>query len=276
MRKLKYIFTIPYYIIKEPSNKGFRFKHLMMALGWQLWKRTVGSLIIKTLDNDALFILDPKSGNSVGAIYTRIYESRHVNFVRKHIIPGGIMIDVGAHTGLYSLLFKHLIRRAVLFEPASDTLKLLTRNMQINNFDFDIRSSAVGSQSGLCQFKITGENSATNHISVSGVPTPMCALDDVLSDINDMTFLKIDTEGGELGVLEGAELLLKRNPSSIIQVEVTGDRSPVVNILEIYGFKVYGFDDHASLKKYDGQVEIIDDLIAFGPAHPFNHSYQNA
>jgi FkbM family methyltransferase len=269
MKKLRYLLTIPLFILKEPSNKGYRFKHLMLALGWQLWKRVGGPRIIKTIDNGALFILDPQSGNSVGAIYTRVYSSIHVNFVRKHILTNGTMIDVGAHAGLYSLLFKHLIRRTVLFEPAHDTLKLLRRNMAINDIEFDIKSSAVGSKTGWCQFAITGDNSATNHISVSGVPTPMCALDDVLHDINDMTFLKIDTEGGELGVLKGAELLLKRNSSSIIQVEVTGDRNPVVNLLKNYGYKVYGLDNQGNPKEYGSEFEIIDDLIAFGPTHPY-------
>lgn len=272
MGKLQYLFTIPAFIFKDPSNKGHRFKRLMMAIGWQLWKRIGGARIIKSLDNGALFILDPKSGNSTGAIYTRIYSSLHVVFIRKNILPGGTMVDVGAHVGLYSLLFKHVIRRTVLFEPAPDTLKLLAKNMSINDIDFEIKPSAVGSETGWCQFEITGENSATNHISGLRGHTPMCALDDVLNDLNDMTFLKIDTEGGELGVLKGAELLLKRNPGSIIQVEVTGDRNPIINLLKSYNYKVYGLDDHGNPRQLDLEVKIIDDLIAFGPAHPFNIS----
>jgi FkbM family methyltransferase len=240
-----------------------------MAITWQLWKRAGGPRLIKTLDNGSLFILDPRSGNSVGAIYTRIYSSRHVNFVRDQIIPGGTMVDVGAHTGLYSLLFNHLIRRVVLFEPAQDTLKLLARNMSINDINFDIRASAVGEKTGWCKFKITGENSATNHISVDGELTPVCALDDVLKDINDMTFLKIDTEGGDLMVLKGAEGLLRRNPGSIIQVEVTGDRGPTAELLKKYGYGVYIIDDRGFVREYCNEVKVDDDLIAFGPEHPF-------
>lgn len=57
-------------------------------------------------------------------------------FVRKHIVSNGTMVDVGAHAALYSLLLKHLIRRTVLFEPAQDTLKLLSMNISINDVDF--------------------------------------------------------------------------------------------------------------------------------------------
>lgn len=63
---------------------------------------------------------------------------------------------------------------------------------------------------------MTGKYSATNNVSDSGVITTICALDDVLVDVNDMKFLKIDAEGGELVVLKRAESLLKRNPCSII------------------------------------------------------------
>jgi hypothetical protein len=140
--------------------------------------------------------------------------------------------------------------------------------MSINEIDLEIKSSAVGSETGWYDFVINGDNSANNYISTCGILTPICASDDVLLDINDMTFLKIDKKGGELGVLKGAELLLKRNPCSIIQVEVTGDSNPIVNLIKDYG-TVYGLDDCGDPKEFDGEPKIADDLIAFAQAHPF-------
>lgn len=76
--KIKHRITIQKFILKDPSNKCYRLRRLMMVIGWQLWKRIGGPRIIKTIDNGELFILDPKSGNSVGAIYARICSFLHV------------------------------------------------------------------------------------------------------------------------------------------------------------------------------------------------------
>lgn len=91
-------------VLRDPSNKGQRAFRLLAAFAWQIYKRTVPFPIILPLDNGVYFVADPAAGNSVGAIYTRVYESQYVLFSRKHISGGGVLCDVGAHTGLYTLL----------------------------------------------------------------------------------------------------------------------------------------------------------------------------
>jgi FkbM family methyltransferase len=266
----KYLFSIPAMVWLEPSNRDERIKRVFMSIFWQLWKRFKLPPLIYNLDNGAYFVLDPKSGNSVGAIYTKIYSSRHVRFVRKHIVPNGLMVDVGAHAGLYTLLFLHQISGAVCFEPAPDTIRLLRRNILLNDINAEIKELAVGERSGNCFFTITGNNSATNFIGRTGLQLPMTCLDDSLEGITNLSFLKIDVEGGEENVLKGAVHLLKSNPRAIVQVEITGDKEPIVDTLRASGFRVYGVDIDGRPQEYGGMAHLIDDLVAFGPKHPFN------
>jgi hypothetical protein len=112
------------------------------------------------------FVLDPSSGNSAGAVYTRIYEYAFVEFARQHVDPGGTLVDVGAHSGLYTLLLAHLFQRAFLFEPAPDTYRLLCRNLRLNELSaFTSFCKAVGREDGFGAFVITGPNSGTNYLS---------------------------------------------------------------------------------------------------------------
>jgi len=51
-------------------------------------------------------------------------------------------------------------------------------------------------------------------------------------------FLKIDVQGGELGVLLGASTLLGNNGVSLLYVEWTGERS-ILDLLERHGYTIY-------------------------------------
>jgi len=268
-KPLGYLFSIPAMILGEPSNEGEKVRRILMSIGWQLWKRLGLPPIISTLDNGKFFVLDPHSGNSAGAIYTRIYSSRHINFLRKNIRVGGTMVDVGAHAGLYTLLLAHLVNRVFLFEPAPDTIKLLHRNMILNDIDAHIHMVAVGGSSCEGFFTITGINSASNFLGTKGIPVSIVALDDILYGVNDLTFLKIDVEGGEKEVLSGAKNVLKSNPQAMVQVEITGDREPIVEALLNCDYRIYGFNIDGKLQKYDSTTHIHEDLIAAGPLHPF-------
>ena len=119
----------------EPSNREERGRRILMAFGWQVYKRIVGLPIVLTLDNGLLFYADPRAGNSVSAIYMRIYESRYIQFVRRHCVPGCAIIDVGAHTGIYTLLLAELFQSGLCFEPAPDTFSILVKNLALNHLE---------------------------------------------------------------------------------------------------------------------------------------------
>ena len=115
------------YIWTSPSNKGSRLRHVANGIAWQAWKRTVGLPIVLTLDNGRRYFAHPRSGNSVGAIYCRIYEAEYILFLREHICRDeeAVLLDVGAHTGLVTLLLADAFRQGACFEPAPDTFGIL-------------------------------------------------------------------------------------------------------------------------------------------------------
>jgi hypothetical protein len=125
-----------------------------------------------------------------------LFESELAPWVRRFCRPGTVCLDVGAYNAYYALTFAKLARAPVVsFEPEAEAVARSRRNLALNPELaplIEIREAAVGARSG------------------AGVVT----LDDaVLSrlerrDGSARCLVKIDVEGGELEVLNGATRLL--------------------------------------------------------------------
>ena len=66
-----------------------------------------------------------------------IYNSLDTKIVMNEIKPGNIVIDIGAHIGYYTLIFAELVGdsgKVFSFEPESKNFELLTKNVDVNNF----------------------------------------------------------------------------------------------------------------------------------------------
>ncbi|HXV25327.1 MAG TPA: FkbM family methyltransferase [Alphaproteobacteria bacterium] len=144
-------------------------------------------------------------------------------FLARHLQPGDLFIDVGAHWGLYALTAatRWPGEVAVLaIEPESDNLRHLQDWIIRNGVAQDVAvvAAAAGAQEGTVTF---ARNSTMGHSVVQpGAETPlgtfsarMTTIDAVLRQHPDLqdrrTFLKIDVEGHEPEVIEGARTLIE-------------------------------------------------------------------
>jgi FkbM family methyltransferase len=130
-------------------------------------------------------------------------------------------IDVGAHCGFWTWDMAQRFKTVKAFEPVPSTFQCLIRN--VAEFDNVIcHNLAVGHVP--CKARVRNDknrpgNSGSNYM----VPDPtgdvsMITLDELNFPACD--FLKIDVEGFELRVLEGARQLLKRC-KPVISMECT-------------------------------------------------------
>lgn len=135
---------------------------------------------------------------------------------RRH--PGGLMVDVGANYGYFSLLWaaQHPANRVVAFEPAAANTSALRANIARNNFSGRISTvaAAVGRQAGEVRFAQNLEQSGWSRIVTDespSAPVPLVALDDHLAaESAEIALLKIDTEGHDWEVLAGCRALFAR------------------------------------------------------------------
>jgi FkbM family methyltransferase len=139
-----------------------------------------------------------------------------------------VVMDVGAHIGVYTLLFAKLFRsvRVVSFEPNPDCFSLLCKNIHANGLT-NVTAFQVGvsnEEATICfasnkyntakgtfrsdrrsDWKMQGKITHERKISVKSI-------DKVVEELglDCLDFVKIDTEGFEPCVIEGMPDSLKR------------------------------------------------------------------
>lgn len=126
--------------------------------------------------------------------------------------PGGLMVDVGANYGYFALLWTslHSQNRAIAFEPAPANVAALSANVADNGLStrIEVIPAAVGRERGEVRFTQNTEQSGWSRISddgSSGKALPLVTLDESLPTARGpIALLKIDTEGHDWAVLEGA------------------------------------------------------------------------
>ncbi len=131
--------------------------------------------------------------------------------------PGHVVYDVGAHVGYTTVLASRRVGsggHVVAFEPRGINLRFLRVHLKANGVEnVRVVTSAVGRETGRASFDAR-RGSGTGRLSASGAATvPVLALDDLLAveDLRPPDFIKVDVEGGEVGVLEGGMEFLRRH-----------------------------------------------------------------
>jgi len=141
--------------------------------------------------------------------------------------------------------------RVVAFEPQQDLAAYLSRmcvNLSLQNVT--IEAKAVFSETGSREFFVPKDHKPGASLSKQGlsyaaietVHVPVIALDDYFGDNERVSILKIDVEGAEVGVFEGAQRILRKDmPLLVFECESRhlGRRSirDVFNHLESIGYR---------------------------------------
>jgi len=144
--------------------------------------------------------------------------------------PGGVVVDVGANIGHYTLLGSAGVGpegRVHAIECSPETRALLEDNVKKNNLqNVEIHPFAASDTRGSLTLNITAIglswfNPHSQWPSVDGsgttVAVPTMPLDDVISSRVDL--VKIDAEGADLEVLKGMKRILSENQKIAVIVE---------------------------------------------------------
>jgi FkbM family methyltransferase len=151
------------------------------------------------------------------------------DFLKNYAIGSGELIDIGANLGVISILLaKRFPERQVhSFEPNLSTFQSLQANVTINCLtNIQAQQCAVAEHNGEVFFNADPIYRATCGIATSGdqntVSVPCTTLDSYIEkqSIKEIAFLKVDVEGYEALVFQGAESMLKRQQAKLIYYEI--------------------------------------------------------
>ncbi len=150
------------------------------------------------------------------------------------VSPGDVVADVGANVGLYAVAIARRVGRTgrvIAYEPDAGNAELLRRNLALNGWAdvVEVRDVAVGSERGEIPFVSDRQQSRFDPAGASRVR--VVTLDD---ELDQLALLKIDVEGFECAVLQGARRVLaddRRRPRRIF-VEAHLARLPELGLTE--------------------------------------------
>ena len=129
----------------------------------------------------------------------------------------GTALDIGANVGLWSRDLVDNFAKVVAFEPVAVFRECLEKN--VSGANFFISPLALGDHDTQATMIITEGNSGHSHLDPATMGTgdvQVVKLDNL--NMEDVDYIKIDCEGYEYRVLQGAEQTVKRcRPIMVIE-----------------------------------------------------------
>lgn len=178
-----------------------------------------------------------------------------------------VFADIGANSGYYSLLSAAFgARNVIAFEPADDIANLLDANIKRSNLDqkTHVKRLAISSNSGTSKIYYPDASHGLIETSASLNPTfrsvhdktadvSVETLDNALNGLtttNEKLLLKIDVEGHDVAVLEGAKrIIAEQRPSIIIELLPGVELAPLSDFLKNNKYVHYTLNSNGYLKK---------------------------
>ncbi|MBT9171477.1 MAG: hypothetical protein DDT18_01853 [Actinobacteria bacterium] len=191
-------------------------------------------------------------------IWNKCYEKEETQFIYNFLKSTDVCLDIGANVGYFTLLMASKARQGQVysFEPIPICYHLLNCSILLNNFtNVVVNNCAVGEIDGESIFYISMDSafSSLRNPSIIGesssISVPVVSIDNYVDsrrNINKVDFIKIDVEGAEMQVINGATSLLRdvtRRPR-LIMLELVEEHlkrfsnkaSDVIQLLRNYGY----------------------------------------
>ncbi len=227
-----------HFLARHPLSRGRVLANLMRFVRWQIGARLVPGPVVVDFANGTVLLARPGMTGATGNVYVGLHEFEDMALVLHLLRPGDLFVDVGANIGSYTLLAcGGAGANGIAFEPDPEAFGWLQRNVQLNGLTAQVEAHrrALGAEAGQVTFSI-GQDTI-NHViagtdTTGGQTVQVTTLDTVLR-AKCPVVMKIDVEGYETAVIDGATATLENPELRCVIMELMG------------GGARYGFDETA-------------------------------
>jgi FkbM family methyltransferase len=164
--------------------------------------------------------------------------------------PGDVVFDVGANVGYYTLLGSVLAGpegKVFAFEPLPRNVSIVRRHVEINKLtNVTIFNGAVCDRDGAAKFD-AGAIPEMAHLSdEGGIDVQTFKLDSLLAEgrVSAPAVIKVDVEGAEVDVLNGARRLIElHHPTIMVATHSVPLFDESTALLRSWGYDVQVLDE---------------------------------
>lgn len=181
-----------------------------------------------------------------------------LHFLDRLVRPGSVALDVGANKGLYSWLLSRIAADVMAFEPNPKMYTLLARSVPRNVETFEVALSDAAGEAELIlpvhrNGRYSNQGGSLQEIKyTSGKETSRWPVRQERLDaygFTDVSFIKIDVEGFELEVIDGAaETLRREHPAMLVEIDESQNGVPLdeaIGRIEAFDYDTYYARDDA-------------------------------
>jgi FkbM family methyltransferase len=247
--------------------------HSPRAKGW-LPKRIGLELALDPLNLDVFFDIVREGGHDLHVVRACLDLTG----------DGRVFYDVGANVGYVSLSLARAFpgTTVIAFEPQPGLATSLARSARLNGFgNISVVPAMVGARDGSAQLFLPGHpfhaTAAPADRNTRSITTPMWTLDSLVASraIPPPDVIKIDVEGGERDVFEGAESVIRQR-QPVLVFEAIGEHTrrfgyapaALLDLLSRYGeFEFRGIRDDGAFVRVEEALNDpnVHDFVAFPP-----------
>lgn len=209
------------------------------------------------------------------------YERFSLQILKNSLSSNSLFVDIGAHYGAYSLYAASAAGSNVMaIEPVAENFQLLKDNIQANKLGEQIEAFdyAASNENGEAEFNIpwasdsAGFYSHPNAQTIRKQKVITRKIDDVIGS-RKADVIKIDTEGHEIGVLEGLTKTLKNNSDTQLIIEINPpllqnagtSADALLEMVQDLGKEIYMVDEDAfSMHRITDRLEAWPKYINAG------------
>ena len=153
-------------------------------------------------------------------------------------VEGGVVVDVGAHIGSFTVKASRVASKVICFEPCIDSFGLLLNNIDLNGcVNVSAHNLAVTKDGRRVHLEESARSVCNNIYGVDGILTNSV----VLSRVFRVSLLKIDCEGAEFEILYGCDkAFFDKVDRIVLEHHLVKGESPFVlsRFLMSFGFEV--------------------------------------
>lgn len=177
-----------------------------------------------------------------------------------------VIFDIGSNVGGFTFKLAAGLKKASMgnfkifaFDPNSYIAEKFKKNMWLNSLDKEtihFNQEALSDSKGVATFGFNMENTGTGTLNTKGIEVKQNTLNDfcIENSIIKVDFIKIDVEGFEPFVFDGARKIIERDlPAMYIEISpkmyINNNRSAeeIFNYLFGLNYQIF-MDDESSLK----------------------------